>query len=69
MIGDRMKEIKSYEDLKEEFMIYKVLPMESQKIVNAKDFDGLFKCGCGNQHEINSDEIETLICVAFIDLF
>ena len=65
MIGDRMKEIKSYEDLKEEFMIYKVLPMESQKIVNAKDFDGLFKCGCGNQHEINSDEIETLICVAF----
>ena len=65
MIGDRMKEIKSYEDLKEEFMIYKVLPMESQKIVNAKDFDGLFKCGCGDQHEINSDEIETLICVAF----
>ena len=66
MIGDRMKEIKSYEDLKEEFKIYQVLPMQSQKLVEAKDFNGLFKCGCGDQHEINSDEIETLICVGFM---
>jgi len=66
MIGDRMKEIKSYEDLKEEFMIYHVLPMQSQKLVEAKDFNGLFKCGCGDQHEINSDELETLICVAYM---
>ena len=66
MIGDRMKEIKSYEDLKEEFMFYKVLPMQSQKLVEAKDFNGLFKCGCGDQHEINSDELETLICVAYM---
>ena len=61
-----MKEVKSYEDLKKEFMIYKVLPMASQKIVNPTDFDGLFKCGCGDQHEINSDELETLICVAYM---
>ena len=65
MIGDRMKEVKSYEDLKKEFMIYKVLPMASQKIVNPTDFDGLFKCGCGNQHEIDSYELETLMYVAF----
>ena len=60
-----MKEVKSYEDLKKEFMIYKVLPMASQKIVNPTDFDGLFKCGCGNQHEIDSYELETLMYVAF----
>ena len=65
MIGDRMKEVKSYEDLKKEFMIYKVLPMASEKIVNPTDFDGLFKCGCGNQHEIDSYELETLMYVAF----
>ena len=50
MIGDRMKEIKNYEDLKEEFRIYLVLPMESQKLVEAKDFNGLYKCGCGEKN-------------------
>jgi len=66
MIGDKMKELKSYEDLKEKFTIYNVLPMASQKHVEAKDFDGFFKCGCGDQHEINSDELETLMCVAYM---
>ena len=33
-----MKEVKSYEDLKKEFMIYKVLPMASQKIVESNRF-------------------------------
>ena len=36
MIGDRMKEIKSYEDLKKEFIFYRALPMAARKFIDTK---------------------------------
>ena len=59
-----MKELKSYEDLKKEFIFYRALPMAARKFIDTKDFNGFFKCGCGGQHEIEGTEITQLMFVA-----
>ena len=57
-----MKEIKTYEDLKNEFKKYKIIrrnTLRTRGYVNR-----IFECGCGKLHDVN--EVKILMCALLV---
>ena len=57
-----MKKIKTYEDLKNEFKKYKIIPrntLRTRGYVNR-----IFECGCGKLHDVN--EVKILMCALLV---